>query len=160
MEWMSKLLEGLGHEQWSVNAMVRVMIDNCLSFGDLQKFRQALSLKYSREHDRYMHPVWFVPECDSHLVRPRFLRLPEPVPPIYESLKAEFRKYQDKLQIEISEDGKCASHSFEAKIIELHEEHLAAGMLCEGVGTSSPTPSTPSPSRASPSSTPSSSRAA
>ena len=76
MDWLKELLKGLGEKKWSVNAMVSVMIDNCLSFGDLNRFRQALTLDYSRDQDRYMHPVWVTPDCDSHLVRPRFVRTP------------------------------------------------------------------------------------
>ena len=104
------------------------------SFGDLNRFRQALTLDYSRDHDRYMHPVWVTPDCDSHLVRPRFVRTPEPVPPIH-LIKEEFKKYQSELKVEVSDDGKVASHSFRAKVIELHEQHEAAGMLPEGCGT-------------------------
>ena len=78
--WLRELMTKLREKTWSVNALVSVMIDNCLSFGDLQKFRQALSLVYSRDHDRYMLPLWVTPPCDSHLVRPRCLRFPEPIP--------------------------------------------------------------------------------
>lgn len=126
----------LSKTKWSVNSMVTVMIDNCMSFGDLQKMRQALTLEYSRDHDRFMHPVWVTASCDAHLVRPRFLRAPEPIPPVY-LIKEEFRKFQSELKIEISEDGKVASHSFMQKVIELHEQHEAAGMLLEGVGETS-----------------------
>ena len=113
--------------------MVTVMIDNCLSFGDLQKFRQALSLVYSKDHDRFMLPLWVTPPCDSHLVRPRSVRVPEPIPAVY-LIREEFRKYQSELHVEVSNDGKVASHSFKEKVVELHEQHEAAGMLCEGVG--------------------------
>ena len=135
LQWLTGLMDGLSKQQWSVTAMVGVMIDNCLSFGDLQKFRQALSLRYSKDHDRYMHPVWFVVPLDAHLVRPRFKRIPEPMPAVH-LIKAEFHKYQEDLKIEVSDDGKVASHSFRAKVIELHEEHAAAGMLTEGAGNS------------------------
>lgn len=111
MDWtLRKLMAELSEKKWSVNAMVVVMIDNCLSFGDLRKFRQALTLVYSRDHDRYMLPVWVTPPCDSHLVRPRFLRAPEPIPPVH-LIKEEFRKNQSELQVEVSDDGRVASHS-------------------------------------------------
>ena len=135
MDWLKELMKGLRDEKWSVNAMVSVMIDNCLSFGDLNRFRQALTLDYSRNHDRYMHPVWVTPDMDANLGRPRLIRTPEPVPPIH-FIKEEFRKYQSELKVEVSEDGKVASHSFREKVIELHEQHEAAGMLPEGCGTS------------------------
>ena len=88
---------------------------------------------YSRDHDRYMLPVWVTPPYDSHLVRPRCLRFPEPIPPIY-LIKEEFQRYQSELHVEVSSDGKVASHSFKEKVIELHEQHEAAGMLRAGVG--------------------------
>ena len=136
MDWLGGMMTELSKTKWSVNSMVTVMIDNCMSFGDLQKMRQALTLEYSRDHDRFMHPVWVTASCDAHLVRPRFLRAPEPIPPVY-LIKEEFRKFQSELKIEISEDGKVASHSFMQKVIELHEQHEAAGMLLEGVGETS-----------------------
>lgn len=136
MEWISKLLDGLGRNQWSVTAMVGVMIENCLSFTDLQKFRQALSLQHSKDHDRYMLPVWFVAPQDSQLKRPRFRRVPEPLPAVH-LIRAEFAKYQSDLKIHVSEDGKVASHSFQAKVIEMrHEHHQSKGMLREGCGGS------------------------
>ena len=136
LDWLGGMMTELSKTKWSVNSMVTVMIDNCMSFGDLQKMRQALTLEYSRDHDRFMHPVWVTASCDAHLVRPRFLRAPEPIPPVY-LIKEEFRKFQSELKIEISEDGKVASHSFMQKVIELHEQHEAAGMLLEGVGETS-----------------------
>ena len=135
LEWLTELMDAISSKQWSVTAMVGVMIENCLSFGDLQKFRQALSLRYSKDHDRYMHPVWFLVPCDAHLVRPRFRRLPEPIPAVH-LIKAEFHKYQQDLKIEVSDDGKVASHSFRAKVVEMHEQHQAEGMLTEGTGSS------------------------
>lgn len=135
LKWMSDLMEGLAMKQWSVTAMVGVMVENCLSFNDLQKFRVALTLKYSRDHDRYMHPVWFTVPQDMHLCRPRCMRVPEPIPAVH-LIKAEFRKYQDELQVEVSEDGKVASHSFQEKVVEMHEQHKAQGMLPEGCGQS------------------------
>lgn len=134
LEWLSDLLKNLGEKQWSASEMVSVMIDNCLSFNDLIKFRQALSLKYSKEHDRFMHPVWVVPQCDLRLAKPRFLKFPEPVPPIY-LIKTEFKKYESELKVEVSEDGKVASHSFRERVIQLHEEHKRNDMLNkEGAG--------------------------
>ena len=135
LKWIAGLLHGLGQKQWSVTAMVGVMVENCLSFNDLQKFRQALSLEYSKDHDRYMQPVWFVAPQDKHLVRPRFLRVPEPIPAVH-LIKEEFRKYQGELKIEVSEDGKVASHSFQQKVVEMHEHHKANLMLAEGCGAS------------------------
>ena len=51
-------------------------------------------------------------------------------------VQTEFRKYQDELRIEVSEDGQVASHSFMQKVIEMHEHHKSKGMLPVGCGES------------------------
>ena len=62
------------------------------------------------------------------------IRWPEPIPPI-EKIRACYKTYESSLKIAVSSDGKVACHRYLTKVIELHEQHLARGLIAESVGT-------------------------
>ena len=71
MDWLENELKELGKGQWSPEALVGVMIDNFMSYNDLKNLRQAFSLKYDKDMDRFMHPIWQVSPFEKLFVRPR-----------------------------------------------------------------------------------------
>ena len=52
---------------WSPKKLVGTMIDNFMSYTDLRNLRQALSLKYDPDMDRFMHPIWMMSPFDELL---------------------------------------------------------------------------------------------
>ena len=48
-------MEELHGGAWSPESLVGIMIDNFMSFNDLRNLRQALSLKFDKDLDRFMH---------------------------------------------------------------------------------------------------------
>lgn len=110
------------------------MIDNFMSYGDLRNLRQALTLVYDKDHDRFMHPVWLVSPAEELLTRPKMLRRPEPIPPI-EKVRLVYKTYEANLKITVSSDGKVACHRFLTKVRELHKQHLKPGLIAQDVGT-------------------------
>ena len=127
-------MDKLHAEVWSPEKTVGVMIDNFMSYGDLRNLRQAFSLVYEKDHDRFMHPIWLVSPSEMLLKRPRILRRPEPVPPI-EKVRAVYKQYEDNLKITVSDDGKVACFRFLHKVRELHTQHLQRKLIKESVGT-------------------------
>ena len=139
-------MKALGKTQWSVDKTIGLMIDAVLSYGDLQQLRTALSLEYSAEHDRCMHPSWvtsphdlYVDEDDDEkkvrVVRPKIVRLPEPIPPV-ELIRKRFKEFEGSLKIKVSDDGKIATHRFLDRLVGLHEEHKTLGLIGPGCGGS------------------------
>ena len=110
------------------------MVDNFMSYNDLRNLRQALSLVYDKEMDRFMHPVWIVSPFEALFQRPLLIRWPEPIPPI-EQIRACYKQYEGELKIAVSSDGKVACHRFAHKALELHQQHLAKKLVATEVGT-------------------------
>lgn len=120
---------------WSPKKMVGVMIDNFMSYQDLRNLRQALSLKFEADLDRFMHPMWLVSPFEKLFERPRdMIRWPEPIPPI-ERIRRYYKTYEEGLKIHVSEDGKVACHRFTDKVVELHEQSVRRGLIASDVGT-------------------------
>ena len=122
------------------------MIDAVMSYGDLQQLRTALSLEYSRDHDRCMHSIWVSNPHDAtddgDYKRKSFasyLRMPEPIPPV-EQVRRRFKEFENDLKITISEDGKIATHKFNKRLVDMHEEHLALGLIHPACGRTSEFP--------------------
>ena len=124
----------ISETRWSVEKTIGLMIDASLSYGDLQNLRSALSLEYSADHDRCLHSKWLINPKTEDLQRPRQLRLPEPIPPV-DKIRKAFKHFEEDLRIEISEDGKIASHRFLKRMKELHSEHRALSLISPLVGT-------------------------
>ena len=83
MQWLHAQLTALYDGVWSPEKLVGVMIDNFMSFQDLRNLRQALSLKFEADMDRYMHPIWIVSPFECLFERPRdIVRWPEPIPSV------------------------------------------------------------------------------
>ena len=112
--------------RWSPERLVGVMVDNFMSYNDLRNLRQALSLVYDKDMDRFMHPIWVVSPFEALFQRPRIVRWPEPIPPI-EQIRACYKQYEAELKIAVSADGKVACHRFAHKAIELHQQHHSEG---------------------------------
>ena len=150
LRWLDNEMKILSEEQWSVDNTIGLMIDAVLSFGDLQRLRMAFSLAYSADHDRAMHKVWVTcpkaaePDdaspstdaADSRLRKSRFpfVRLPEPIAPV-EKVRKRFKELEADLKIEISDDGRIATHRFMDRLLALHEEHKALGLIHPACGT-------------------------
>ena len=139
-------MKRLNETHWSVDQTIGLMIDAVLSFGDLQRLRQAFSLRYDTDHDRCMHDVWLQgPQFEAddeplkvagrlRLSRAPAVRLPEPIPPI-EKIRLRFKEIEKGLRIEVSEDGKVATHRFKDRLVGMHEEHKALGLIHPSCGT-------------------------
>ena len=119
---------------WSPKKLVGTMIDNFMSYTDLRNLRQALSLKYDPDMDRFMHPIWMMSPFDELLQRPALLRWPEPIPAI-EQIRSVYKEYEGSLKIAVSEDGKVACHRFSTKALELHQQHHSRGLVAIDTGT-------------------------
>ena len=147
IQWLKDEMHLLRTKQWSVEATIGLMIDAVMSYGDLQRLRQAFSLEYSAEHDRAMHRTWVVSPhlCDENgeqasdeqawCMRRHIVRMPEPIPPV-EKVRQKFKEYEGSLKITVSDDGKIATHRFMHRLVELHEEHKALGLIHPSCGTS------------------------
>ena len=135
IDWLKEEMDRLHSEVWSPEKMVGVMIDNFMSYNDLRNLRQALSLVYEKDHDRFMHPIWILSPYEKLLARPKFTRRPEPIPPV-EKVRQVYKKYEDGLKIAVSEDGKVASHRFLTKVRELHIQHQQRKLIGSDIGTS------------------------
>ena len=98
--WLEGVLKDLHEQVWSPEKTVGVMIDNFMSYGDLRNLRQALSLVYDKNHDRFMHPVWLVSPVEALLTRPLMLRRPEPIRPV-EKIRQVYKTYEDDLKITV-----------------------------------------------------------
>ena len=156
LQWVRSAMMELGKTVWSVESTIGLMIDAVLSYGDLQRLRQAFSLQYDAQHDRCMHRVWLSnpraapPDEDSdeddktvgrllRQSRHAFVRLPEPVPPI-EKVRNRFKEIEGDLKIEVSSDGRIATHRFMYRLVDLHEEHKALGLIEPWVGGTADSP--------------------
>ena len=62
------------------------------------------------------------------------MRLPEPIPPV-EKIRKRFKEIEAGLKIEISADGRVATHKFKERLVGLHEEHKAIGLIHPSCGT-------------------------
>ena len=131
---MQETMKTLHDGKWSPEKLVGVMIDNFMSYNDLKNLRQAFSLKYDPDMDRFMHPVWLVSPFEALFKRPKILRWPEPIPPI-EKIREIYKKYEADLKMAVSDDGKIACHRFLDKAIELHNQHQKKGLVTTDVGT-------------------------
>ena len=155
VRWVADEMKMLTEKQWSVDNTIGLMIDAVLSFGDLHRLRMAFSLCYSPENDRAMHKVWIAcrharTEDDeeppstfatSRLRKSRHphVRLPEPIPPV-EKVRLRFKEIEKDLKIEVSADGKVATHRFMDRLVEMHEEHRSLGLIHPACGTTSTRP--------------------
>ena len=131
---MAAEMKALNETKWSIEKTIGLMIDATLSYTDLQNLRTAFSLEYSGAHDRCLHAPWLTNPHSDEFVRPKLLRLPEPIPPV-EQVRLAFKKFEEELCIEVSDDGKIASHRFITRMREMHDEHVALGLVAPDCGT-------------------------
>ena len=148
LAWICKEMEQLRQGRWSVDQTIGLMIDAVLSYGDLQQLRVAFSLESSAGHDRSMHRVWLsnphVHEIDEdgttvgmrtlRFTRNTYVRMPEPIPPV-EKVRLRFKEIEADLKIAVSEDGKIATHRFKDRLVNMHEEHIALGLIHPSCGS-------------------------
>ena len=134
IDWLKDIMDNLHKEVWSPERLVGVMIDNFMSYADLRNLRQALTLVYEKDHDRFMHPIWLVSPYEKLFARPKIIRRPEPIPPV-EQVREVYKKFEGALKIHVSEDGKIACHRFLPKVRELHLQHMERGLIDPSVGT-------------------------
>lgn len=150
LDWIKGEMQKLRDGAWSVDATIGLMIDNVMSFGDLHALRQALSLEYIGSHDRCMHRMWIVNPYDLkdeaepvdrtstgrlQLRYDSYVRFPEPIPAV-DKVRLRFKEIEGDLKIEVSDDGKIATHRFKEVLVSLHEESKALGLI----NPSCPTP--------------------
>ena len=138
IKWIQGEMKELTKSQWSIEKTIGLMIDAVMSYNDLQQLRAALTLEYSKEHDRCMHHRWItnphdVNEDGTLKQKSTFVRMPEPIPPV-DLVRKRFKEFEDSLKIEVSADGRIATHRFKDRLLEMHEEHLALGLIHPNCG--------------------------
>ena len=129
MRWLMEIWDTI-HQRWNNDKLIGLMLDAGLSHRQIDKMRQAFSLTYETEADRYYHNVFLHLELAD---RRLYVRDLEPVPPRV-NWATRFREVKKDLKIEMNPDGTISSLRLTDVVPEMLQQHRALEMMHLDVG--------------------------
>ena len=129
MRWLIEIWDTV-HQRWNDDMIIGLMLDGGFSHRQIEKMRQAFSLTFNADVDRYFHEIFLhLERADRRL----YVRTLEPVR-ARASWANKFRAVKGELKIEMNPDGTISSLRLIDVVPDMLQKHRALGMMDAEIG--------------------------